>query len=180
MTRRRERKQPPIVNKYDEHKSYGINFKLDTKDAFISYLNCWLEFDYSQEIILCGSRRILTLYHFTKPDFNHPFKMMVITNAGLKVLQRYCEGCTEATDIAKRLHVVFQKYMPDSYPKIKYYITDLAHYLELKIDKAIEPGQCSCLLLRLEYFTHKTIWEYLSDVAFTKTDDTVSKYQLFG
>lgn len=180
MTRRREKRRKPIVDKYDEYKSYGINFKLESKDAFISYLNSWLEFNYTQEMIMYGNVRIMTFYSFTKANSLHSFKMMVICKSGLKFLQQQCSECATVEDTMKRLHTIFHQYMPDVYQKIKYYLLDLAHYLAVRDNKPMDGGQCSCLLLRIEYFTRRMIWEYLSDLAFSKTDDTVAKYQIFG
>ena len=180
MTRRREKRGKPIVDKYDEYKSYAINFKLESKDAFINYLDSWLEFDHTQELIMYGNTRIMTLFNFTKAGYPHPFKMLVICKSGLKFLQHQCSGYTTVEDVTKRLHTIFGQYMPDAYLKIKYCLLDLAHYLVIRTNKPMATGQCSCLLLRIEYFTRKTIWEYLSDLAFSKTDDTVIKYQIFG
>lgn len=179
MIRRRERKRPLAIPRTDQFRSYGVNFKSESKDALVSYLTTWLEFDSSQELIMYKHFRVMTLFNFTKPDYKFPFKMLVIRKSGLSFLLKYIEDCSTIEQICKRLHAVFHQLIPEEYDKIKYYILDIAHYLELQRNHEMDSDQCSCILLRIEYYTYKTIFNYLTDVAFTKTDPTVMKYQLF-
>ena len=179
MGTRRERRRPTIVDRHDQYKSYVINFTIESKDALISMIESWLGFDSTHITVRFKHLRIFTIYTFTKPDFNTPFKMMVIHSSGLSFLQRQCRDYTTKEEIQRRLQLIFHNIVPNLYESFKYYLLDLAEFILMWRDKDPGVGRSSCILLRVDYFTYKEIFNYLTDVSLTRTDDSIIKFQLF-
>lgn len=181
MTRRRERKRPPIVSKYDSHKSYVAIMRTESKDAFIQYMYSWLEFDYEQRSIIHNGRRIFTLYDFTKEGVD-PLKVVVFRSGGLRILNTWCKDHLDDEEHCQLwLDRVLKHQLPDEYDAwLKYYVIDIAHFLIVNANKGIDSEQAACIFLRAEYFTIHTIWDYLSDIVVSKTDPTVRKFLIMG
>lgn len=181
MTRRRERKRPPIVSKYDSHKSYVAIAKVETKDALIQYLYSWLEFDYEQRSIIHNGRRVFTVFDFSKSSVD-PLKIIVLRRGGLQILNSWCRGHNrDEEECESWLGHAFKRNLPDEYDAwLKYYVVDIAHFLVINANKGIDGDQAACILLRVEYYTSQTILEYLSDITVSKTDPSVRKFLIFG